>query len=131
MARPKIYPRFIDEEGRSHLQLIDANVLRDLDTSWITDDVAVRTAIQLFNEYAGAAATWFFIETGITLLVHQTPDGVIWAVPDQRVFSQKYNWLKTKAERVFEKIVYRINTDGERIANQYRGGGDSEHEADD
>jgi hypothetical protein len=120
MARPKVYPRFKSDSGEEYLQLIDANVLRDLDTSWIVDEFAVQTAIRLFNEYANAAAVWFFVETGIELLVHNTPEGMIWAVPDERQFSQKYGWLKTKAERAFSKVVERINKDGKEITDKYR-----------
>lgn len=120
MARPKVYPRHQGEDGIVYIQLIDANVLRDLDTSWITDDFSIQSAVRMFNDYARAGAVWFFIETGIEPYVEQTPDGVVWGIDDTKPHSQKYPWLQRKAQRSIDKIIARINESGKEITDRQR-----------
>ena len=120
MARPKVYPRHYGEDGIEYLLLIDANALRDLDTSWIIDEFAVQNAVRMFNEYSRTGALWFYIETGIELYVEQTTDGFIWAVDDTKRNSQQYQWLSNKAKRTFEKIIKRINIDGKELTDRLR-----------
>jgi len=120
MARNKVYPRHVGKDGNSRLLLVDVDVLGEIDTSWVVDDFAVQTVVRLFNEWAHAAATWFYVETGIKLYVEATPEGILWCVPDQREYSQKYRWLEGKAIKVFEKILGRLNSDGKDICDRQR-----------
>lgn len=114
LPKPRTYPRVV-HEGTEYLLLIEQDTLSQLNLEWAFTAADIKDFYKKYKLYTETAKQWFYIETGIELILIPREQGFAWAVEDERDMSTKYVWLRRKALRFERKIVERLNSYGDSI----------------
>jgi hypothetical protein len=108
MARPKVYPRHRIGD-KEFILLHQEDSIGKIDIDSVKEDDEIKRAMMLFDLYSEKAKEWFWIETGVQLVLYPTKRGYKWCVEDNRDNAGDYRWLSNKAKRFERKIIERVN----------------------
>lgn len=127
----------IEYNGTDYIKLLERDTLKRLDVTWCQTKSDLQALSRLYRELMSAAQRWWWVDTGVQLMLVPTEYGFIWLVPDEAENSRRIKWLMSRADRFEQKIVKRINDhasvlseDSSKVEEIINGPGEGEYYTD-
>jgi hypothetical protein len=108
----------VEYNGEDYIKLLDRDTMKKLDLSWCKTRKDLRYLSKLYEELMDRGRRWFWVDTGVELVMVPTKYGFLWLVKDEPENSRRIQWLMSRADRMEQKIRKRINDYAGVLAEQ-------------